>query len=620
VTPRTRLSRRTREAAVSKDIDSHRPHDNSTNISSQALTHPSAADVIGNPTFSYSANQHILVSTAIAAQQTYGNHTIQSLLKPYEPSSGHPSKSPSALTLLNNDADETPADERDQYFAPGRYAGPSGGTAADACSQYEPGELDQSKQESGVLSSPVWLIGPDTILVADFGVNWRHVKDSAAKHPLLATWRGIIDSNPFATIEMTGFSDCVGTEGNNEHLRAGRARRVAALLGSEVDPGRYTVKAAPRNTFFTDNLNRFSRAMNRSVTIRIHFPVSRPQIGLIKEDNLCGGQKCFSDEDLKPTEEAKGKDAASDLAPSWRPLSGSKDLKKGTMKWTLQHSSSGTATARIQIEFTAKPTYRSHTVTFLQTVLSTKVDSVSAPSEQTLVDLRTDIEEVEPFYGADWDPDHNAWQAESVRTPVPAGFKNAPSSSTDPTAYLFDEPVVFSGMARIFESVVVVPETGEVLGSLRWGLTPDKLLGGRLDDCTDLPSAGFDAVMKNFYSMPKGSDPQSPGRFDVIIDGYDFGQFELSGDNQKKLDPIVNAFLNYPRMWIAVSGFADAGEHDDPDFTSLMRALLVQRYMMSKGVPQDKIDVHSFGAAWARYPTSPGENRNRRVQVRTYYK
>ena len=459
---------------------------------------------------------------------------------------------------------------------------------------------------------PVSLVRPDTLHVADFGVDWRHVKPSIANHPLIRAWRTIIEGNPLATVQVTGFSDCVGTEQNTADLRTGRARRVAALLGSDLEPGRFTVKAAPRDSFFTNNLNRFSRAMNRSVTIRLHYPSTQPQLGLIREEDWCAGRKCFSDEDLKPTEEAKGQGAASDLAPSLRTLKNSKDLKKGKMTWSLELTGTkgqGGPAARIQIEFTAKPPYRSHTVTFLQTVVTTKTDTRSAPTEPTLVDQRTDIEEIEPFYGADWDPQNNVWRAESVNTPVPAGYKNAPGSSTDPTAYLFDEPWLYPSMAKIFESVIVIPDTGEILGSLRWGVAEDQLLGGRLDDCTDLPSHGFDVAMQNYYSMTKGPYPQSPGRFDAVIDGYDFGDYELSEDKQKRLDPVINAFLNYPKMWIAVSGFADAGEHDDPDFTSLMRALLVQRYMMSKGVPQDKIDVHSFGAAWARFAPSASEAR-----------
>lgn len=352
-----------------------------------------------------------------------------------------------------------------------------------------------------------------------------------------------------------------------------------------------------------------------------YVPTPVSTLSLLREDEMCGGQKCFSEEDLHLPEAAKGTEAASGLAPSLIPRKGSKELKKGRMDWFLVTTGTkgkGGPAARIQITFTAKPSYRSQTVTFLQTVLTTKADTVAAPTEETLVDMRTDIEELEPFYGADWDSGKKGWIAESVKTPVPQGNKNAPSSSADASAYLFDEPWLYPGMGKVFESVAVIPETGEILGSLRWGVAGDELLGARSDDCTDMPSAGFDKTMLKFYSEPR-SDPDRPGRFDVIIDGFGPENIELSPDHERKLEPIIAKFLSYPKAMIAVSGFADTSE-DDPSFVSEMRALIVQRHMMSKGVPQENIDVHSFGAAWARFPSSPSETRNRRVQVRLYYK
>ncbi|HWG97030.1 MAG TPA: OmpA family protein [Nitrospira sp.] len=556
------------------------------------------------------------------------------MVNPDVSSPRHASAAPQELALLDTEEEPSTTEGRDQYFTPGHYASPGGAqagggqTADSGCASYEPGEVHASKQEPGILSESVLSTGTDALVLADFGVGWRHVKSSTANHSLIRAWQRVLTDNPLATVEVTGFSDCVGSKTDNETLRLDRAKRVASLLGSNLRLSQLTVKAAPHGTFLTDNSSRSNRAMNRSVKVRIRYPSSQPQLGLLPDENLCGGRKCFSDEDIYPPEKAKGDTAASGLVSSPRGFKYSKDLKKGTMKWTLKiavdQDKPGPA-ARIQIAFTPKPSYRSHTVTFLQTVVDTKADTRFAPPERTFVDIRPDVEEVEPFYGVDWNPATNTWQAESIKTPVPQGFKNQPSTNTDLSTYLFDEPwLMYAGQAKIFESVVVIPETGEVLGSLRWGVTKTQLLGGGLDDCTDLPSHGFDVAMQNYYSMPKGSDPQSPGRFDTIIDGYDFGVYELSEENKKKVDPIIDAFLkgsiNSPTMRIAVSGFADAGEHDDPEFTSLMRALLVQRYMMSKGVPQDKFDVYSFGAAWARYLVSPGENRNRRVQIRTYYK
>jgi hypothetical protein len=339
-------------------------------------------------------------------------------------------------------------------------------------------------------------------------------------------------------------------------------------------------------------------------------------------DDLCGGRKCLSDEDLQIPQEAKGSQASYDLAPGLLPRQGSKELKKGRMEWVL-YPPRGGSPARIQIIFTPKASHGSQTVTFLQTLLETRSSTIAAPPDKTVLDFRRDIEEPEPFYGAEWEQGRNDWIAESVRTPPPAGFRNAPTSSTEASASLYDQPVVFPGMGRIFESVAVIPETAEVLGSLRWGVVGDTILGAQDEDCTDLPTAGFDATMKAYYTPPSGGGFGGPEHFDAVIDGYAAGGFELSIENQKQLDPVIKKFLDYPntpnRTQIAVSGFGDANE-EDPVFASEMRALIVMRYLVSNGVPETNIDIHSFGKAWARFPVSPSEVRNRRVQVRTYYK
>jgi outer membrane protein OmpA-like peptidoglycan-associated protein len=130
--------------------------------------------------------------------------------------------------------------------------------------------------------------------------------------------------------------------------------------------------------------------------------------------------------------------------------------------------------------------------------------------------------------------------------------------------------------------------------------------------------------MTAFYSPRKNAGGGSePERFDAILDGYAADSFDLSSLNEKQLEPVITKYLNYPnkpnKTQIAVSGFGDAND-EDPIFTSEMRAVVVMRYLMTKGVPDTNIDIHHFGAAWARYPTGPSEQRNKRVQVRTYYK
>ncbi len=144
--------------------------------------------------------------------------------------------------------------------------------ADDACATYEPGEFDQSKQEPGVLTMPVSWLKPDTLLVADFGVDWRHLKTSQTADPTLRSWlTGLLRMQPIA-LEVTGFSDCVGDEANNTFLRTGRARNVAALVAPAAGTAAISVAAAPRGAFVTDNTTTFNRARNRAVTVRVAGP------------------------------------------------------------------------------------------------------------------------------------------------------------------------------------------------------------------------------------------------------------------------------------------------------------------------------------------------------------
>lgn len=138
-----------------------------------------------------------------------------------------------------------------------------------ACPGYERGEAQASKKEPGILARPVTVLTPDTLLVADFGVDWRHVKPATKSHPELLRWLRAAD--PTTTFEVVGYSDCVATPVLNDRLRIGRARNVAALVGSRVT----SVKKAPRGSYVASNLTRDGRAMNRGATIRA-IPATAP--------------------------------------------------------------------------------------------------------------------------------------------------------------------------------------------------------------------------------------------------------------------------------------------------------------------------------------------------------
>lgn len=169
-------------------------------------------------------------------------------------------------------------------------------------------------------------------------------------------------------------------------------------------------------------------------------------------------------------------------------------------------------------------------------------------------------------------------------------------------------------MTKLFETVAVVPETGETLGALRWSVgkvaTPV--------ECTDNATADFLVTVDNFYSTPTelGKDRAHEATYEDILDGFSANDATLTADQQKKLDPIVATAKSESRC-VVVGGFGDAMERD-PMGASEQRAQAVASYLIGKGLQKEYITMTGFGATWARFQTGTKEGRegrNRRVQI-----
>ncbi len=303
---------------------------------------------------------------------------------------------------------------------------------------------------------------------------------------------------------------------------------------------------------------------------------------------------------------------------------GSKELAKGTMKWSLLITTEGMSpdlefkpvpSAMIQIVFTPKRSYSPRTITFMQTVAQTRVDATSPKKPRmdvlTVGQRGAKTDDFTPFYGADWDPTKSTWTPEEAAE----GFRNAPSTASDSSAYLYDAPAVPVTTMKMFESVVVVTETSETLGALKWGVGGGLLLGGRDNDCTDVPSDEFGAAVERFYATPTTDEPDREERYDVILDEFKPNDVTLTASQEKQLDPIVAKLGRELGKLVRVAGFADAMDKD-PSRTSERRAQAVAKYLVGRGVPDANIRQVGFGTAWARYPPSMKDGRNRRVQVR----
>jgi outer membrane protein OmpA-like peptidoglycan-associated protein len=295
------------------------------------------------------------------------------------------------------------------------------------------------------------------------------------------------------------------------------------------------------------------------------------------------------------------------------------------MVWKLTSGEGAGGVAQIQISFAPRASVGANTLTFLQTVLETS--TVSRPLQR--MDVVWAKDESVPFYGARWDPERKRWGAAGVAPEEEAkGYRNEPATGTG-TAYMFDAPAVFAGgeHAKRFEAVPVVAETGEMLGSLRWGVgaAGKELYGARDEDCTDAPTPEFLASVERYYAKPAepGPDQQRAERFDAILESFGTDDATLTDAHRAQLDPIAEKVKSAPNVLVELGGFADATERD-PFGVSEKRAQAVEDHLVGRGVPRERFvlalaKTRAYGASWARYRPAAGETRNRRVQVMLHY-
>jgi hypothetical protein len=296
---------------------------------------------------------------------------------------------------------------------------------------------------------------------------------------------------------------------------------------------------------------------------------------------------------------------------------GTKELKAGTMRWSLaivpqRGSYSGGGSAVMQIVFTPKAPTGSK-ISFLQTVAHARIGDKATP----MVDVRPG--EFDPFYGADWDPATLSWTPEP--NAPPEGYRNQPSTTADPSAYLYDEPSVPPTTAKMFESVAWDMDSAAPLGVLRWGFGGGRLIGGEDGDCVDRPSAEFGPAVESFYATPTSGTPADSGaRFEAILDDFAGGDATLTPAHRKELDRVaakVVAAAKGQRVRVLVAGFGDRMDRDAQK-ASQLRTESVVAYLRQAGVTTDIVPTW-FGSSWARAPVSMKEGRNRRVQIKVNY-
>jgi hypothetical protein len=166
------------------------------------------------------------------------------------------------------------------------------------CADYGPSEIKLSRTEAGVLGDDIIERDGD-ILIADFGVDWRHVKERTAKDAALKRWIKRFEEDDTYQLEILGYTDCGGNERNNYLLRKGRADFVYKLLSPSARKRVRTCHPAPEGTYVAENTTAEGRARNRSVVIRfeknLNMEAEREQlaVGPVPCEDVAKEKKTF---------------------------------------------------------------------------------------------------------------------------------------------------------------------------------------------------------------------------------------------------------------------------------------------------------------------------------------
>jgi outer membrane protein OmpA-like peptidoglycan-associated protein len=237
-------------------------------------------------------------------------------------------------------------------------------------------------------------------------------------------------------------------------------------------------------------------------------------------------------------------------------------------------------------------------------------------------------EDFNPFYGASWSDSAGRWEAAGKsfpwqrnlagNAPAPGGPSGSsqgpnvsPATSSAEAAHLYDHPMfnIAQGQEKRFETVAVIPETGEVLGSLSWSFAYTRengrqFTGATEADCQDAATPAFRGALEKFYEH----------RY-ITLSNFDPNQPALKPEHNAPLDAFV-AEQRSGTAVIQVQGFAELSEAD-PLGVSRARAQAVEQYLLAHGIAAGRISIHAFGADWARVQTAAGHGEavNRRVQI-----
>jgi outer membrane protein OmpA-like peptidoglycan-associated protein len=116
-----------------------------------------------------------------------------------------------------------------------------------------------------------------------------------------------------------------------------------------------------------------------------------------------------------------------------------------------------------------------------------------------------------------------------------------------------------------------------------------------------------------------GAGAQASAPATAVMIFFDWGKATIDRDYAGALDDEAAAFRQAPGSHVAIDGFSDrSGNAAANKRSSQLRAAIVRDYLLARGIPAARVELHAWGEERPLVATADGvrEPQNRRVEVR----
>lgn len=117
-------------------------------------------------------------------------------------------------------------------------------------------------------------------------------------------------------------------------------------------------------------------------------------------------------------------------------------------------------------------------------------------------------------------------------------------------------------------------------------------------------------LIYNSYSLGESIE------FNVL---FDFDKHNIKTEYLDELSPFVEFLKNYPNVTVEIQGHTDSDGDDKHNFIlSENRAKSIKKYLVNKGIQNNRISAVGYGENSPKYPNDTDENKqlNRRIEAR----